>query len=321
MGVSLKDVAAKHNISFDSYASFFSEIEYTYISKVHGDSFFAYWWENLLRYVPSAKFPFEYQFLVEEFKVLIESYEYLNEGITVDYVDYTLRDYMEKFGKMPSGRLTRRTKQLSQIVAEYDQFYFLHRFFHNQGQVFISESSKIYWSKKYIQRAAPNLIAKGILRRGTKDELPKVLTFKTKKELIQILENIGFHKGNLDKLKKKRKAEIIDVLIKSPGVNDLNLPHYFYFLSDQYQEFKEWLEREVLFFQLLAFLRDDVNSSYLHFHELMKDFNRFGEYQISLNLVRLFKHSKPIFGINENELQRIEKKLRHQTKIAMFHVK
>lgn len=193
----------------------------------------------------------------------------------------SLFDLITKYHKYPINKfLDNKNTHLPTEVDNYYKSSILGRFFQNKGVVFYSELLKISAVPIVVEDAFTKsiinyydkLIDDKILRKPTRQELPLILRYLTKQELIKIIEKTLSEKVlPLNKLNNKNKDELIKLISEKKEVVEINLEQYFYLLTDTAQEYKNWLELERLYYKLYTVFNEEFLHTGYSIPRLMKD--------------------------------------------------
>ncbi len=268
----------------------------------------------IINCLPIKSIPSQYQeqaFIINDF---LKSREFLNTIIETDGVhpifgtpikeQITLYDLIIKHNKFPAHKYI-STEQID-IPSEIEKFHkswALNRFFINQGKVFYSEAlesiSKLPQFTPYnahsLKNYYPLLLQQNILRQANENDLPDILRFKTKKQLIDVLIKLNcFDLPKIKKLQSSSKPQIIEVIKDKDEIRNIELQNYFYFLSEPYQQYKEWIVLQEVYYRVYDLFDSEVDFFWLSLHTIMKDLMKINnDYETAYKLGKLFyKHLK-----------------------------
>jgi hypothetical protein len=227
-------------------------------------------------------------------RLLDKTYKFQGEAI-----ELTLYQIIKKYGKIPNRIIDVKQQDVFTLLENYQSKKFIYRFFQNQGKVFFSESMKNIQEHQF-KHIAYLLFEKGILRKGVSFDLPEILNFKTKKEIINIIESNDIKHSLGANYLNKTKELIIQSIVKNYQMQELDLPAYFYFLSDKYQDFKEWIEKEEIYFKVFCFLNRRIQVAYIGLDDLMKDLIRIDEFELAHRIGQLYFSLKDYFRQSSN---------------------
>jgi hypothetical protein len=255
----------------------------------------------IIKNLPLKHFPSNFEGEAIYLKQLYEALNLLNQVYLYpgERIPIKLYDIVIKYGKIPNRALDLNTKDIISLVEDYESFNFLYRYFQNHGKVFFSESMKLIYEHNF-KHVTPMLEMKNIIRKGNFSDTEAVLNFKTKSELLEVFKNQVFNSLNIERISKLQKSSIIKEMILNEEVVNLNLPFYFYFLSDNYQKFKEWIEYEEIFFKVFCMLNQDITHSFICMSSIMKDLIRLNEFEIAIEIGKIYNDFKKYFRQNPN---------------------
>lgn len=224
----------------------------------------------------------------------------------------TLFDLILKYNKFPAHKFLADSN--INIITELNnasKLRALVRYFSNIGKVFYShlietntienELTGTVHSYSYMNES---LLADGILRKGQVSDLPLILNFKTKEELLEILT-----KNNIQiKYSAKPKKKLIEILLTEPKLYEIDLPSQFFLLEDSYQELKMWVEKENVYKRIYYMITDRIEQSHILMPIVLKELiERNKDYETALNIINLFLSNQKIFiGINQFTIEKLK---------------
>jgi chaperonin cofactor prefoldin len=226
----------------------------------------------IIEILPTERFPDKFQNLIvilnsasKAEKILNESYNYPDKSEFI-----SLNEIIVKYGKIPRNIVNFDNRNVYELIEGYELKKIIYRFFQNKGKVFSIEKSRKIYDKLEINISS-YLLDKGILRRGLSEDLPKVLNHKTKDELIEIIEENKIKHDLGNKLYSSSKRNIIKSIEDNKLISQINYQEYFYFLNFYFQELKEWIVKEELFFKVFCFFHDEVENIFIGADTLVKE--------------------------------------------------
>jgi hypothetical protein len=245
----------------------------------------------IINFVPIKSVPSQHQEQAGVLHNLLKSRALLNSMNDIEALDpisggtirkqFTLYDLITKHNKFPAHKYI-PAEQIN-ILNEIDNFHktwALERFFINQGSVFwgdaIESVSKTSYFTPYNPHSLkvyyPMLLRENILREATETDVSVLLGFKTKKQLQDIILKLDcFDSKTVKSLRTKGKQEIIAALKDKKEIKEVELQNYFYFLSDPYQQYKEWLVLQEVYYRVFELFDHELDFFWLSLDTLMKD--------------------------------------------------
>ena len=178
-------------------------------------------------------------------------------------------------------------------IKAFQEGLLLYRFFDNLGRVFFDESMKLANLRRvaYLKEDIPLsyfyliLEKDNILRRARADELELVISTRTKAIILEALDKIGVTGIN----KTATKKQLIKELLDKPNMIHKDVMDTFFTLSDNFQEFKEWMLDQVAYFKLFRLFFEPVRTAMYHFPTVMKELIRNNEdYTTAKKLGKLY---------------------------------
>ncbi|MBC8045598.1 MAG: hypothetical protein H7Y00_02250 [Fimbriimonadaceae bacterium] len=296
----------KHDLNslLKSYSYFDSEIFADAIIRedVLKDNGWSYYYLDfyLSINIDTDKFPQTFYPIVDYIKEIEKGKKIMNMMVENPdqesvFSQITLYQLVKKYKKIPNRILTDSKCDIFELIGLYEEHEMLKRFLHNKGKVFYSESMKSMIYPHLYSETCPILEYKGILRKGNEKDLDIVLQFKTKKELLEILSSID-SECLLTKKSLKNKSDIINSLKCIEEIKKINLPDYFYFLTDKWQVFKEFNNKEIINFKLFCLFNYEISKGHDYLLRIIKEYIKIDSMEIASRLREIF-----LLNINEFE--------------------
>lgn len=213
----------------------------------------------------------------------------------------SIKDLIEFHNLFPIRKwLGEESKDIFELFDDFYKYRALHRFFINRGEVFYSDSMTLINDNR-LSVYYPDLVEKNILRRGREEDLIKILNYKSKNELIEVLNRKSLPGiSMMNDLKNDSKSDIRKILAQMPILKDLHIEEYFYFLSDPYQKFKYWIELEELNFKIFCLYNGRIESSFISMDSIMKDLITFGFSEIAKKIGDVYFRSLDYYRKERN---------------------
>lgn len=283
----LKDILPSN---FDPEVTIFKLIDKDYINWIsdypapfYSIDFIKY---RIIQNLPTATFPEEFYFEVNELKKLLESWNFLsrriNEEIIIEEYGFkkkvqpTLYDIITRFERFPAHKyISQKTIDLRKEIENCYKLSRLARFFINKGRVFdsnlsVSNNGKIQQYKSSFLDCYDLLEQDGILRKANENEIHLILNFMTKKEILIAIDKTKKYK--IEQFSRLMKKEIIKVIKDDPEIREIKLFENFYLLNDNYQELKNWLRKVQDYYGVYYLLQEESDiSALLGIEPIMKD--------------------------------------------------
>lgn len=226
----------------------------------------------------------------------------------------TIYDLITKYQKFPAHKyLSKKSIDIRKEVTNATKLRALERFFTNLGQVYyshllesLSKPSEFGESNAHsYTHIYENLVADKILRKGVKSDLPLLLNYKTKEQLINIIEN---RNQNL-KVNNLSKKKLIELLLKEPELYEIELHNQFFLLNYDYQNLKMWIQKENVYRKLFSILTDELELSYILIPDVLKELiERNKDYKTAIYLIQIFLSNLHHFrGVDEFTVEKIKK--------------
>lgn len=263
----------------------------------------------IINYLPFKSIPEEYTEQAIIINKFLKSREFLNTIEEINSIhpifgtpikeQITLYDLIIKHDRFPAHKYL-STDQLN-IQVELENFHkswALDRFFINQGCVFYGDAieriPKIHRFSPYNAHSLinfyPLLLQQNILRNANKNDVPILLGYKTKKQLLEVVAKLNcFDKELINKLRLSNKTLIISRIKDRKEIQEIQLQDYFYFLSEDFQRYKDWIALENVYYQVYNLFDNDIKFFKYSIASIMNDLIRINnDYETANRLGELF---------------------------------
>lgn len=266
---------------------------------------------QIIHYYPIRKFPNSFYTQVEKLKELCFSEERLCIKIPLTKyeilkfnlleTELTLFEYYMLYlehGEMPLVKNLNEDKfDLSKEINNLLKIRALERFFINVGRVYYSNLIEKITKPGLLKKVTAHsykkqyelLVYDNILEKGKEEDLPLILSYKTKSELINICSHLNY----LNKLPNSKKEIINDVLINDPEIIKTKIWEKFYLLSDDFQNLKMWLQKENVYKKVFAMLNDKFEFIGTLLNSVISELvYRNKDYEAALHLIEVYLINK-----------------------------
>lgn len=279
---------------------------------------------NIINNLPISYFPFLLTDEVTRLKILCKSEELMSTQVEETIATTTtlgipiterptLFDLITKYNKFPANKyLSNGSQDIRVELENASKLRALERFYTNLGQVYYShliesitkpgvliETNAHSYTKQYEQ-----LLLDNVLRLGTESDLPLLLNYKTKKQLVEI---ITLKRPELN-IKNKSKEKLIEILIGEKELYEIKFHEQFFLLNYKYQDLKLWLQKENVYSKLYSILTDEIELAYILIPDVLKELiERNNDYETSVYLLQIFLENLSKFkSIDEFTVEEIK---------------